>query len=60
MGITLPKFDYMESYNTDCQFSIVKIWNVVIKAELKVSKLALGVPEGKLNFPPKTCIPKSV
>ena len=34
-------------------------WKTVSSALVMVSKLEVGLPSGKLNEPPKTCIPSS-
>ena len=37
----------------------MRIWNTVSSAAMIVLKLEVGVPSGKLNWPPKSCMPSS-
>ena len=44
---------------TSFQSSPVSTWNTVSSEITNVSKLASGVPSGKLKAPPKSCMPSS-
>ena len=55
----IPPCDTIPSYITSFQSSPVNTWNTVNREMTNVSKLASGVPSGKLNAPPNNCIPSN-